>query len=100
MCVKTKGQPTHHHKGALKEQSMLHLAYACINAMALTHKKWQAHVILTGVESTTGLCLAMPTTRKGPTRFQLMQLKKFVMENGFEQTIIQVDNEPAILQLA
>eukprot|EP00971_Amphidinium_carterae_P206994 4106867-Amphidinium_carterae.1 len=73
--------------------------------MAPTHKDWQVHAILTGVETTTtktttGLCLAIPITRKGPTRFQLRQLKKFVMEIGFGQTIIQVDNEPAILQLA
>eukprot|EP00971_Amphidinium_carterae_P170025 3368950-Amphidinium_carterae.1 len=43
--------------------------------MAPTHKKWQVHTILTGVEITTGLCLLIPTT----------QLKKFVMENGFKQ---------------
>eukprot|EP00971_Amphidinium_carterae_P214102 4248914-Amphidinium_carterae.4 len=47
--------------------------------------------------------MATPTSRKGPTRHQLTQLKKFVMENGyygFGQPIIQVDNEPAIIQLA
>eukprot|EP00971_Amphidinium_carterae_P237698 4719042-Amphidinium_carterae.2 len=49
---------------------------------------------------TMRLCMAIPTPRKGPTRYQLTQLKKFVMENGFEQSIIQVDNEPASLQLA
>eukprot|EP00971_Amphidinium_carterae_P197117 3912358-Amphidinium_carterae.1 len=46
------------------------------------------------------MSLAIPTSRKGPTRHQLKQLKKFVMENGFGKTIVQVDNEPAILQLA
>eukprot|EP00971_Amphidinium_carterae_P132988 2633531-Amphidinium_carterae.2 len=44
--------------------------------------------------------MAIPTSRTGPTRYQLTQLKKFVMENGFGQSIIQVDKEPAILQLA
>eukprot|EP00971_Amphidinium_carterae_P277617 5510077-Amphidinium_carterae.1 len=48
----------------------------------------------------TGLCMAIPTSRKGVTRYQLTQLKKFVMENGFNHSIIQVDNEPAIIQLA
>eukprot|EP00971_Amphidinium_carterae_P330111 6462973-Amphidinium_carterae.1 len=68
--------------------------------MAPTHKKWQVHTILTGVETTTGLCLAIPTARKGPTRVELTQSKKFIMEIGLGQTIIQVDNEPAVLQLA
>eukprot|EP00971_Amphidinium_carterae_P298682 5934034-Amphidinium_carterae.1 len=44
--------------------------------------------------------MAMPTSLKGPTRHRLTKLKKFVMENGFGQSIIQVDNEPAIIQLA
>eukprot|EP00971_Amphidinium_carterae_P172264 3415157-Amphidinium_carterae.2 len=45
--------------------------------------------------------MAIATSRKGPARYQLTQLEKFVMENGlFGQSIIQVDNEPAILQLA
>eukprot|EP00971_Amphidinium_carterae_P075847 1498587-Amphidinium_carterae.1 len=47
-----------------------------------------------------GLCMAIPTSRKGATRHQLTQLKKFVMENGFGHSTIQVDNEPAIIQLA
>eukprot|EP00971_Amphidinium_carterae_P266379 5284203-Amphidinium_carterae.1 len=44
--------------------------------------------------------MAIPTSRRGPTRHQLTQLKKFVMENGFRQSIIQVDSEPDIIQLA
>eukprot|EP00971_Amphidinium_carterae_P301264 5985694-Amphidinium_carterae.1 len=44
--------------------------------------------------------MAIPTSRKGPTSHQLTQLKRFVMENGFRQSIIRVDNEPAIIQLA
>eukprot|EP00971_Amphidinium_carterae_P204356 4055131-Amphidinium_carterae.2 len=44
--------------------------------------------------------MAIPTSRKGATRHQLTQMKKFVMENGFGQSIIQVGNEPAIKQLA
>eukprot|EP00971_Amphidinium_carterae_P277290 5503222-Amphidinium_carterae.2 len=64
------------------------------------------HSILTGVETATGLCLAIPTSKKAKrvqhdtNGHQLTQLKKFMMENGFEQSIIQVDNEPAIQQLA
>eukprot|EP00971_Amphidinium_carterae_P306775 6096581-Amphidinium_carterae.2 len=97
ICVKTKGQPTHHKKGALKEQSILQLDYAYIGS----NKKWQVHTIVTGVETTTGMCLAiLSTSKKGPTKYQLTQIKKLVMENGFGQTIIQLDNEEAILQFA
>eukprot|EP00971_Amphidinium_carterae_P138266 2739618-Amphidinium_carterae.1 len=48
----------------------------------------------------TGLGMAIPTSRKGVTRYQLTQLKKFVMENGLGHSIIQVDNEPANIQLS
>eukprot|EP00971_Amphidinium_carterae_P041562 816197-Amphidinium_carterae.2 len=65
ICVKAKGQPTHHRKGALKEQSILQLDYTYIKSMTYTYKKWQVQTILTGIETTTGLCLAIPTTRKG-----------------------------------
>eukprot|EP00971_Amphidinium_carterae_P103270 2044043-Amphidinium_carterae.1 len=74
--------------------------YAYTRSSIPTHKKWQVHAILTCVEATIGLCMAIPTSRKGPTRHQLTQLKKFVMENGFGQSTIQADNEPAIKQLA
>eukprot|EP00971_Amphidinium_carterae_P162078 3212954-Amphidinium_carterae.4 len=96
-----EGQRTVHHRQiALKEQSLIQLDYAYKRSSIPTHKKWKVHTILTCVETTTGLCIAIPTSKKGPTRYQLTQLKKFVMENGFGQSIIQVDNEPAIKQLA
>eukprot|EP00971_Amphidinium_carterae_P174671 3462341-Amphidinium_carterae.2 len=100
ICVKAKGQSVHHRGGALKEQSLIQLDYAYTRPSIHTHKKWQVLTILTCVETTTGLCMAIPTSKKGPVRYQLTQLKKFVMENGFGQSIIQVDKEPAIKQLA
>eukprot|EP00971_Amphidinium_carterae_P024077 475284-Amphidinium_carterae.1 len=100
ICVKAKGQSVHHRRRALKEQSLIQLDYAYTRSSIPTAKKWQVHTILTCVETTTGLCMTIPTSRKGPTKHQLTQLKKFVMENGFGQSTIQVDNEPAIKQLA
>ena len=38
--------------------------------------------------------------RKGPTRHQLQHLKRFVMEHGFANSIIQTDGENAITELA
>eukprot|EP00971_Amphidinium_carterae_P312913 6218539-Amphidinium_carterae.3 len=78
ICV--KAQSVHHRRGGLKEQSLIQLDYAYTRSSIPT----------TCVETTTGLCMAIPTSRKGPT----------MMENGFGQSIIQVDNEPAIKQLA
>eukprot|EP00971_Amphidinium_carterae_P234875 4660747-Amphidinium_carterae.1 len=48
----------------------------------------------------TGMCYAMPATNMGATRHQITPLKKFVMENGFGGSIIQVDNDPATLTLS
>eukprot|EP00971_Amphidinium_carterae_P170466 3377642-Amphidinium_carterae.1 len=45
------------------------------------------------------MCIAIPTSKKGATQYQISQLKKFVMENGFGGSILQVDNEPSILAL-
>eukprot|EP00971_Amphidinium_carterae_P350019 6491346-Amphidinium_carterae.1 len=96
ICVKAKGHSVHHRHGGLKEQSLIQLDHAYTRSSWPTNKKWQAHAILTCVETITGLCMAIPTSRKSPTRHQLTLLKKFVMENGFGQSIIQVDNDPAI----
>eukprot|EP00971_Amphidinium_carterae_P307520 6111189-Amphidinium_carterae.2 len=90
ICVKAKGQPTHHRRGALKEQSVLQLDYAYIKSNLPTNKKWQVDTILTGVETTIGLCLAIPTTIKERTN----------KENSFGHTTKQVDNELAIQQHA
>eukprot|EP00971_Amphidinium_carterae_P270102 5358807-Amphidinium_carterae.1 len=64
ICVKARGQPTHHRRGGLKEQSVIQLDYAYTRSNLPTMKKWQVHTILTCVETMTGLCMAIPTSRK------------------------------------
>eukprot|EP00971_Amphidinium_carterae_P073792 1459077-Amphidinium_carterae.1 len=59
----------------------------------------KVNTVLTGVETATGMCIAISTSKKGATQYQISQLKKFVMENGFGGSILQVDNEPSILAL-
>ena len=57
--------------------------------------------ILTMVETiTAGLCNAIITPRKGPTRHQIQHLKHFVMEHSFANSIIQTGGENAITELA
>ena len=55
-------------------------------------------MILTWVESLTGLAGSLMTTKKGPTAHQLMQ-GTFIKEQGFEQSILQCDGEPALVKL-
>ena len=47
-----------------------------------------------------GLCSAVLTPQKGPTKHQTQHLKRFVMEHGFANSIIQTDGENAITELA
>eukprot|EP00971_Amphidinium_carterae_P135889 2692476-Amphidinium_carterae.3 len=93
MCQSKRTTDTPQEGSTQRSISATILDYAYIKSNDPTNKKWQVHTILTGAETRTGLCLALaiPTTRKGPTRYQLTQLKKFdiVMENGFGQTVIQ-----------
>eukprot|EP00971_Amphidinium_carterae_P231259 4589246-Amphidinium_carterae.1 len=98
--MKARGQSVHHRRGTLKEQSLIQLDYAYRRSSIPTNKNWQVNAILTCVETTTGLCMAIPRSKKGPTRYQLTQLKTFIMESGFGQSIVQVDYEPAFKQLA
>eukprot|EP00971_Amphidinium_carterae_P333463 6468236-Amphidinium_carterae.1 len=71
ICVKAKGQPSHHRKGALKEQSLSQLDYTFMKST--TDNK--INTVLTGVETITGLCIAIPTSKKGATQYQITQLK-------------------------
>eukprot|EP00971_Amphidinium_carterae_P339007 6476589-Amphidinium_carterae.1 len=51
--VSILGQPNHHRKGALKEQSLIQLDYAYIKST--TGNK--VNTVLPGVEAITGLCI-------------------------------------------
>eukprot|EP00971_Amphidinium_carterae_P320124 6363512-Amphidinium_carterae.1 len=41
ICVKAKGQPIHHRRGGLKEQSVIQLDFAYTRSNLPTVKKWQ-----------------------------------------------------------
>ena len=55
--------------------------------------------ILTWVESLTGLAGSLITTKKGPTAQQLDAVVTFIKRQGFEQSLLQCDGEPALLKL-
>eukprot|EP00971_Amphidinium_carterae_P285003 5657745-Amphidinium_carterae.1 len=53
LCVKAKGKPAHHNKGALKEQSLIQLHYIFIYAFMKFTSSTKVDTVLTGVETVT-----------------------------------------------
>ena len=103
ICVQSKGRSGQHRRHQ-HQHSVIQLDYCFMHnphptTTVLTDKPKNI-VILTMVENITGLCSAVITPRKGPTRHQLQHLKRFVMEHGFANSIIQTDGENAITELA
>eukprot|EP00971_Amphidinium_carterae_P031386 618280-Amphidinium_carterae.1 len=56
--------------------------------------------ILTFIETTTGTCGAIKAPDKSANRYCVSSVKKFITENGFSKSTIQVDDEPGIMLLA
>ena len=56
-------------------------------------------MILTWVESLAGFAGSKMTSKKGPTANQLDAVVTFIKEQGFEQSILQCDGEPALVEL-
>ena len=103
VCVQSKGRSGQHRRHQ-HQHSTIQLDYCFMHnphttATVLT-KKPKNITILTMVETITGLCSAVITPRKGPTRHQIQHLKLFVMEHGFANSIIQTNGENAITELA
>ena len=103
ICVQSKGRNGQHRRHQ-HQHSTIQLDYCFMHsphttATVLTEKPKNI-TILTVVETITGLCSAIITPRKGPTRHQTQHLKRFVMEHGFANSIIQTDGENAITELA
>ena len=55
--------------------------------------------ILTWVESLTGLGGSLMIKQKGPTAQQLDAVVTFIKRQGFEQSTLQCDGEPALVKL-
>ena len=75
--------------------SIIQLDYAYIKQ---SQDKGQT-TILTWVESLTGLAGSLITPTKGPTTQQLIAVVTFIKRQGFEQSILQCDEEPAFVKL-
>ena len=57
------------------------------------------YTILTAIESTTGLCTAVLTSKKSYTPHQAAQLHRWIVKHGFTKSILQSDAETSLMQL-
>ena len=57
------------------------------------------YTILTAIKSTTRLCTAVLTSKKGYTPHQVAQLHRWIAKQSFEKSILQSDAETSLMQL-
>ena len=56
--------------------------------------------VLTAIDIQTGMSMGTVVTQKGIIRHALYELRQFIYESGRTYSIVQTDQEPAILDLA
>ena len=93
-CQEAKGRASQHKKQkASTKTSKIQLDYAYIRQP----QDKEPTTILTWVESLTGLAGSLMTTKKGITQPQLDAVVTFIKRQGFAQSTLQCDGEPALV---
>ena len=96
VCQEAKGRASQHRKKqASTKTSKIQLDYAYIRQP----QDKEPTTILTWVESLTGLAGSLMTTKKGVTQAQLDAVITFIKRQGFSQSTLQSDGEPALVKL-
>ena len=96
VCQEAKGRASQHRKQrASTKTSKIQLDYAYIRQP----QDKEPTTILTWVESLTGLAGSLMTTKKGVTQAQLDAVITFIKRQGFSQSTLQCDGEPALVKL-
>ena len=96
VCQEAKGRASQHRKQrASTKTSKIQLDYAYIRQP----QDKEPTTILTWVESLTGLAGSLVTTKKGVTQAQLDAVITFIKRQGFSQSTLQCDGEPALVKL-
>ena len=96
VCQEAKGRASQHRKQrASTKTSKIQLDYAYIRQP----QDKEPTTILTWVESFTGLAGSLMTTKKGVTQAQLDAVITFIKRQGFSQSTLQCDGEPALVKL-
>ena len=73
---------------------MIHFKHLNVKADRLP----SVFTILTAIESTTGLGLAVLTSKKGYTPHQAAQLHRWIIKHGFTKSVLQSDHETSLMQ--
>ena len=96
VCQEAKGRASQHKKQKTSTKtSKIQLDYAYIRQP----QDKEPTTILTWVESLTGLAGSLMTTKKGITQPQLDAVVTFIKRQGFAQSTLQCDGEPALVKL-
>ena len=96
VCQEAKGRASQHRKQrASTKTSKIQLDYAYIRQP----QDKEPTTILTWVESLTGLAGSLMTAKKGVTQAQLDAVITFIKRQGFSQSTLQCDGEPALVKL-
>ena len=96
VCQEAKGRGSQHRKQrASTKTSKIQLDYAYIRQP----QDKEPTTILTWVESLTGLAGSLMTAKKGVTQVQLDAVITFIKRQGFSQSALQCDGEPALVKL-
>ena len=86
------GERQHHTAG-------VHLHARPTSSTSTIWKTSHLHHPYTAIESTTGLCTAALTSKKGYTPHQAAQLHRWIVKHGFTKSILQSDAETSLMQL-
>eukprot|EP00971_Amphidinium_carterae_P348665 6490618-Amphidinium_carterae.2 len=95
ICVRSKARGTYH-KGSLKSKSIIQMEYTFLKHSGEPSQRTRLITVLTMVGTVTGMSNAVIIEHKGVTPYALGEVKKFILENGFINSMIQVDGEPTI----
>ena len=96
VCQEAKGRASQHRKQrASTKTSKIQLDYAYVRQP----QDKEPTTILTWVESLTGLAGSLMTTKKGVTQAQLDAVITFIKRQGFSQSTLQCDGEPALVKI-
>ena len=102
-CLQAKGRGGQHWKQHEQEEniSVTQLDYTFTrdpHQPPQRSRKPHTYTILTAIDSTTGLCTAVLTSKKDYTPHQATQLHCWIVKHGFMKSILQSDAETSLMQ--
>eukprot|EP00971_Amphidinium_carterae_P311176 6184442-Amphidinium_carterae.1 len=95
ICIRSKARGTYH-KGNLKSKCIIQMDYTFLKHQGEPGQKTKLITVITMAETISGMSNAVMVEHKGVTQYALGEVKRFILENGFINSVIQVDGEPAV----